>query len=127
MIYRVMRLSQAQSVPLSVTSATTSRAPGNVPYFVDNIWEWLRPEHMPSRRKAAFASPTPELAAMGANGSVDDAWQVELSENQKAVQITRDPCPEDARFHGDVARLKSVVLRQQLERVAFIWFHILRP
>jgi hypothetical protein len=116
MIYRVVHRSHLQQFPLDVVSATTSRAPGNVPYFVDNIWEWLRPDHMPSRRRASFASPEPELAALGAGGSVADAYQVELLDRQPAVQIVRDPRPEDARFHSDVARLKTLVLRQQLEK-----------
>ncbi len=46
---------------------TTLRIPSNFPYFVDNIWEWLRPAPMPSRRHAVYASPTPELALENAS------------------------------------------------------------
>ena len=38
------------------------RLPVNVPYVVDNLWEHLRPETMPSRRHAVYASPTPQQA-----------------------------------------------------------------
>lgn len=116
MIYRVVRAKGPKAGPIEVGPAITSRPPGNVPYFVDNIWEWLRPHHMPSRRQAAFASPTPELAAMAAGGSVDDAWKVELCEQQAAVQLTRDPRPQDARYHADISRLKTTVLRELLAK-----------
>jgi len=39
------------------------RPPVSVPNLVDNLWEWARPEHFPSRRFAIFASPSPESAA----------------------------------------------------------------
>jgi hypothetical protein len=106
MIYRVARnVGDGGYAP-----ATTSRAPGNVPYFVDNIWEWLRPEGAPSRRRAAFASPTPELAAAGAQGDVSDAWRVELIDDKPAYQIVRGPHPQDAKYHADIARLKSLII-----------------
>jgi len=92
--------------------ATTSRAPGNVPYYVDNIWEWLRPEGVASRRRAAFASPTPELAASGAQGDVADAWQVELVDAQHAYQIVKGEYPHDARYHADIGRLKRLIIKQ---------------
>src|SRR5215468_6363143 len=38
------------------------RPPLKVPYVVDNLWEWVRPECYPSRRFSAFASPQPDLA-----------------------------------------------------------------
>lgn len=49
----------------------TRRTPGNVPYLVDNLWEYLRSENFPSRRHAVYASPTPELALANATGT----WQ----------------------------------------------------
>ena len=107
MIYRVARNADNSIIP----AAITSRPPGNVPYYVDNIWEWLRPEGAPSRRKAAFASPTPELAAAGAQGNVADAWCVELVEAQFAYQITKCEHPHDAKYHPDIARLKGLIIR----------------
>lgn len=106
MIYRVAR----NVGDGSYGPATTSRAPGNVPYYVDNIWEWLRPDNAPSRRRAAFASPTPELAAAGAQGDVADAWRVELVDGQSAYQIIRGQNPHDAKYHADIARLKSLII-----------------
>ena len=38
------------------------RPPRNVPYVVDNLWEWKRPHEYPSRRHSAFANPQPALA-----------------------------------------------------------------
>ena len=40
----------------------TYRPPTNVPYVVDNLWEWARPAALPSRRTAIFASPNPDEA-----------------------------------------------------------------
>lgn len=117
MIYRVARTIGNGSV----APATTSRAPGNVPYYVDNIWESLRPDGAPSRRRAAFASPTPELAAAGAQGTVADAWRVELVDGQPAYQIIRGENPQDAKYHADIARLKSLIIGE-LRRYA--WFDL---
>lgn len=117
MIYRVARnIGDGSYAP-----ATTSRAPGNVPYYVDNIWEWLRPDGAPSRRRAAFASPTPELAATGAQGDVADAWRVELVDGQSAYQIVKGESPQDAKYHGDIARLKSLIIGE-LRRCS--WFDL---
>jgi hypothetical protein len=116
-IYRVARnIGDGSYAP-----ATTSRAPGNVPYYVDNIWEWLRPHGAPSRRRAAFASPTPELAAAGAQGDVLDAWRVELVDGQPAYQIIKGENPLDAKYHADIARLKSLIIGA-LRRCA--WFDL---
>jgi hypothetical protein len=40
----------------------TRRPPSNVPYIVDNLWEWKRPEGYPNRRYSVFCSPSPEIA-----------------------------------------------------------------
>ena len=117
MIYRVAKnVGDGDFAP-----ATTSRPPGNVPYYVDNIWEWLRPDDVASRRRAAFASPTPELAAAGAQGDVAEAWQVELVDAQSAYQIVNGERPHDARYHADIIRLKSLIIGQ-LRRI--LWFDL---
>lgn len=67
-------------------------------------------ERRPSRRRAAFASPTPELAAAGAQGAVADAWRVELVDAQSAYQITKGEHPQDAKHHADIARLKRLII-----------------
>jgi hypothetical protein len=60
----------------------TRRVPSNVPFVVDNLWEYLRPEHLPSRRHAIYASPTPELALQNASvaGPLRDRYQACLLE-----------------------------------------------
>ncbi len=110
MIYRVAR----NIGDVFIAAAATSRAPGNIPYYVDNIWEWLRPNSSASRRKAAFASPTPELAALCAQGNIADAWRVELAGGQPAYQIVSGETPHDARYHADVNKLKSIVVKECL-------------
>jgi hypothetical protein len=110
MIYRVKKNPKS----LIVEPEKTLRAPGNIPFLVDNLWEWLRPADHASRRTAAFASPTPELAAAGANGSVEDAWGVELMEGQTAFQIKAGQNPADARHHEDIRRLHRVVVQEAL-------------
>jgi len=64
----------------------------------------------PSRRRAAFASPTPQLAAAGALGDVADAWRVELVDGQPAYQIVGGNDPHDAKHHADIARLKRLII-----------------
>lgn len=110
MIYRVKK----DPTSLIVQPVTTSRAPGNVPYLIDNLWEWLRPADYASRRTAAFASPTAELAAAGASGSVQDAWGLEVLDGQPAFQITRGKNPADARHHEDIRRLQRLVVSDSL-------------
>lgn len=110
MIYRAVRNPKT----LHVAARTTLRPPGMVPYFVDNIWEWLRPANMPTRRSAAFASPSAELAANAIGGSLEDVYMIELLDGQMAVQLVRSPDPSDAKYHNDLKRLRNVVLRESL-------------
>lgn len=85
------------------------RIPRNVPYVVDNVWEYLRPGNAPSRRHAAYASPTPELAGSNASspwGSSYNVWEVEL-EPQDVIAI----CPvSDAKHHADVRRVPAALM-----------------
>lgn len=75
------------------------RTPQNVPYVVDNLWEWARPYGMPSRRGCAYASPTPELARENAgNGPLDVFQLVEIAPDSILVQIP----PSDAKRHSDI-------------------------
>lgn len=120
-MFRVVRLSGSKSVPVEIIPPSTSRPPGNIPYFVDNIWEWLRPSNLPSRRRSAFASPTAELAAMASGGAVADAWKVELCDNQVALQLVRGQRLYDARYHEDIGRLKAKIVRELLPK---FWFDL---
>jgi hypothetical protein len=82
-----------------------------VPFYVDNIWEWLRPENYPSRRFSAFASPKPEQAAESASCRLDQVYGVKLLDNQPFCQLVAGTQPEDAKFHADIGRLKQAVIR----------------
>ncbi|PXW98714.1 hypothetical protein C7444_102194, partial [Sphaerotilus hippei] len=74
----------------------TRRAPSNVPYLVDNLWEWCRPMPMPSRRHSVFACPTPELAREAGNATAGSVFSVETTE-ARVVQIA----VKDAKFHPE--------------------------
>lgn len=85
----------------------TQRLPSNVPYLVDNIWEWLRPESAPSRRHAVYASPTPELALLNASagGLARENYIVcELELSGPAIKVAHLNVT-DARLHHDIGRL----------------------
>lgn len=87
-----------------------TRLPANVPYLVDNLWEFTRPHSMPSRRKSVYASPTPALALDGAAGVKQPqdgfiACRVECRYPPKAFQLS----VADARYHDDVKILQKTV------------------
>jgi hypothetical protein len=84
----------------------TQRLPGNVPYLVDNLWEWSRPPEMPSRRHSVYASPTPELARANGGAAGGQVFQVELRD----AQIVQLPC-KDARDHPDLKVLSRLLPR----------------
>lgn len=94
---------------------STVRLPSNVPYVVDNLWEYLRPDAMPCRRHAVYASPSAALAL--ANASGDDrgrgfaAYRVEVSGYCRVAQLT----VKDARLHPDIRRMLRLVQRRQPE------------
>lgn len=82
----------------------TSRLPSNVPYFIDNLIEYLRPGLMPSRRRAIYASPTPELALQNASAgavSRDDYVVCEVIVDPQHVKIAQ-LAVSDARHHSDI-------------------------
>jgi hypothetical protein len=86
---------------------TTRRMPSNIPYLVDNIWEWLRPEDFPSRRFAAYASPTPELALANASAVGSDPRLYKVCEvvlNTPNIKIAHLSV-KDARYHKEVSEI----------------------
>lgn len=92
------------------TCLTTQRMPGNIPYFVDNIWEWLRPAGAPSRRHAVYASPTVELALDNASAGRlprHDYVACEILLCADAVKIAHLGV-SDARQHQDIHRLLTI-------------------
>lgn len=84
----------------------TRRAPGNVPYIVDNLWEWKRPKDMPSRRHCVCASPQSELAAQAGGAHSGRVFSVKVT-NARTAQIPQ----VDARYHPEVKTLPRLLLR----------------
>lgn len=86
------------------------RLPGNVPYLVDNLWEFCRPEHLPSRRHSLYASATPALALQNASAHAPEgyiAYRMEFATPPAMYQL---PVP-DARDHADIKVLQPCVSR----------------
>lgn len=86
------------------------RLPGNVPYLVDNLWEFTRPEGKPSRRRAVYASPTAELALDCANAGAlsRDKYvpcEVAFQTRSEVFQLS----VSDARYHPDLKRVQKLV------------------
>jgi len=104
-IYR--SLSKASYSPELKQHKTTKRAPSNVPYVVDNIWEWLRPENMPTRRLTVCASPFKELALKYATSN-DLLCSVGFAGKTNVVQITNY---QDAKLHPDVKKLPRLITK----------------
>lgn len=87
------------------------RLPSNVPFVVDNIWEFTRPDDMPSRRQCVCASPAPALALEGASqGEAErEAYRVcrlELVGSPRLQQID----VRDARYHVDIGEVQQAIL-----------------
>lgn len=83
----------------------TSRPPGNVPYVVDNLWEWKRPEGYPNRRHSVCANPSQELAKESAQNK-GQLYRVEPKGHVLLVQIE----VKDAKFHKECKNLKKNLL-----------------
>lgn len=111
-LFRAVPRANAPAADTAHTKHTTLRAPSNVPYLVDNLWEALRPENMPSRRHAAYASPTPELALANASAIAGDdknayaVFEVSIKGNAKVAHLT----VTDARYHPDIRQLPKAIL-----------------
>jgi hypothetical protein len=107
-LYRAVKCSEMQE---ENPYQETRRPPGNVPYLVDNIWEWLRPEGFPCRRHCAYASPTPELAlaCISVSPEQKDGFVVTTVTFHGRVAIAQLP-RSDAKFHPDVKALPKLIL-----------------
>ena len=86
---------------------TTKRAPSNVPYVVDNIWEWLRPNIMPTRRLTVCASPFKELALKYATSN-DLICSIRFAGQANVVQISQY---QDAKLHPDVKKIPRLITK----------------
>jgi len=85
----------------------TRRAPGNVPYVVDNLWEWSRPEEFPSRRHCVCASPSAALAQQLGGTSGGAVFTINNLVGARVAQIPQ----QDARFHLDATSLHKTLLK----------------
>ncbi|NTV13136.1 MAG: hypothetical protein HGA96_04275 [Desulfobulbaceae bacterium] len=90
-------------------SKNTRRHPGNVPFLVDNLWEWKRPERMPCRRTSVFATPVRERATMQARAAIHRTYQVEFSGGYKLCQLA---IHEDSKCHPDCKDLPELLFGQ---------------
>lgn len=86
----------------------TMRPPSNVPYIVDNLWEWKRPDGFPCRRTSVYASPTPELARK-ASTSGNDVFRVTFKGPYRLAQVQG---MDDAKEHGDCRQLRKLILKK---------------
>ncbi len=82
----------------------TMRPPGNVPYVVDNLWEWKRPEKYPCRRFSVYASPQKSIAEkLGPyDGTV---YRVKFKGKYKLCQVQGY---KDSKDHPDCKKLKEL-------------------
>lgn len=103
-MYRLDRVGAAQGNPYH--PYTTRRPPGNVPYVVDNLWEWVRPADFPSRRHCVCASPSAALARELGGTQSGAVYRVARLQDAKVAQIV----PRDARYHPDAVSLHKVLV-----------------
>ncbi|HLP61408.1 MAG TPA: hypothetical protein VK186_21380 [Candidatus Deferrimicrobium sp.] len=83
----------------------TMRRPHNVPYIVDNLWEWKRPGDFPSRRFSAFASPQQYLAKEdGPEGGT--VFLVKFKNRVKVCQLTGT---KDSKYHRDIGLFNKLM------------------
>lgn len=88
----------------------TRRLPSNIPYFVDNLWEWLRPAGCPSRRHAVYASPTPALALKNASAGYLQKEEYSVLELKFArTPLVHQLSVPDAREHPDVVAFQKLL------------------
>jgi hypothetical protein len=84
----------------------TTRLPGNVPYLVDNLWEWKRPDEFPNRRNSVFASPDPG-SARDSGPKKGTVYCVEFVGNYKICQLKEFV---DSKLHHECKSLPKVLL-----------------
>jgi hypothetical protein len=101
-IYRSERPQPEQFLPR--TRQTIARAPANVPYLVDNLWEWKRPLQFPCRRFSVFASPTPEMA-LKTGPAGGRACRLELSGEFVIAQIRA----RESKKHTECGTLRKLL------------------
>jgi hypothetical protein len=89
-----------------IVARKTARAPTNVPYIVDNLWEWKRPSLYPNRRLSVYASPAPELAKKWGGSGLGEVYRVEMKPPHMAAQAQ----VEDSRDHDECKKLPKLLI-----------------
>lgn len=110
-LFRAIPASRVADAAKGLQRQSTIRVPSNVPYVVDNLWESLRPQNMPSRRHAIYASPTAELALQNASAPLS------CGDEYVACRVVVDPVQirvahlqvTDARHHNDIRLISKWV------------------
>lgn len=115
-IYRAEALTNSLQAGESQRPRATLRLPSNVPYVVDNLWEFLRPANMPSRRYSIYASPTRALAQQNCSGRDQGQGFCVYRLVVEGEALLAHLCVKDAREHTDIkASLRTVQsLAQQI-------------
>jgi hypothetical protein len=104
-----------------------ARLPSNVPYLIDNLWEFARPLNRPSRRNAVYASPTPELALMNASAALDAVMRIWLAVSSfYSIRLCFSFPETDARKHPDLQNLQRVIT-QRLQRLGMLGMDTMMP
>lgn len=115
-MYRAITRESYQKNMGQIPRFMTPRLPSNVPYVVDNLWEYLRSESNPSRRHAVYASPTPSLALQNASSgsaSRDDYVVCEVIVDVSQVRIAHLGVT-DARYHDDIRVISQFVSKNSM-------------
>ena len=109
-LYRAIPTTSYPITIKNVPGVSTRRIPSNVPYLVDNVWEYLRPHHAPSRRNCAYASLSPELALKNASSHTENGftvWEVMMPSTQNIVIYS----VSDAREHPDIKNVPYELMK----------------
>ncbi|WP_046110842.1 hypothetical protein [Aquincola tertiaricarbonis] len=121
MFFRAVKTLAASDCELPIAARHTTRLPANVPYVVDNLWEYLRPTGMPCRRRAIYASPS-AASALSSAATEDQrhlfsAYEVRIEGEHFATQIPQ----RDAREHPDIRRVLRLLQERQPAWESLSW------
>ena len=120
-LYRAVPVTDSSIRGEPQAARSSTRLPMNVPHVVDNVWEYLRPDAMPCRRHAVYASPTPELAAKYITAAAKErgtaVYEVLLSGSAKVAQLQ----VEDAKQHRDIKAIGALLQSCAEELLASSW------
>lgn len=95
----VLTLYRAEPAQSKSHNPLDRRPPQNVPYVVDNLWEWARPTEWPSRRGCEYASPDPVSALKSAGNKPGlHVFGLYFKPGTTALQIAES----DAKEHSDI-------------------------